>query len=123
MNQSVPIRPDARDPSPFRPVGEAAALLVARAMSGTGDLGVALVAVLRDHGGSLTLAEIRASYRGPVGRADLTRTLSALELSGLVHRRDLVTDAGCEPVWWAPRVPFAMPWTEAQARDRIGGGA
>lgn len=113
MSVLPPAGSDPGGSGTFQPVAVPAALLVARTMAGTGDLAGTVLALLRDHGGALTLAEIRGacpSSRAP-GRAALQRTLAALERVSLVHRRDLITDAGSEPCWWAPRVPFAMPWT------------
>lgn len=108
----------------FRPVGEVAAMMVARAMAGTGDLAPVLLSLLRDHGGALTLSEVCAAC--PVAHAKASvpvrGTLNALEKVGLVHRRDMVTLTGSELVWWAPRVPFAMPWTDV-ASGPISGGA
>ena len=105
----------------FRPVSDPASVVVAAAQAGTGDLAARLLALLRDHGGVLTFEEIRQSVPSELAptRARLRRTLGALEQTGLVHRRVLITLGGEEPAWWAPRVPFAMPWNrDPAARGR-----
>ena len=104
----------AAPPDTFRPVGDLAAVQVASAAAGTGDLARDLLAMLREAGGVRTLGEISADVCAPV--PDIGATLAALEATGLVHRRDLEMDGGNEPCWWAPRVPFAMPWNKEGRR-------
>lgn len=95
-------------PAPFEPIGDLAAVHVASARAGTGPLARRLLAWLRAQAGVRTLGEIWAGMGVPV--ADIEVTLAALEESGLVHRRDLELGGTSEPCWWAPSVPFAMPW-------------
>lgn len=98
--------------SPFQPIGDLAALQVAQACAGAGDLPRRLLHWLRDQQGVRTLGEIWAGMGAPV--AAIERCLAALEEAGLVHRRDLEIGGTCEPCWWAPQVPFAMPWNREE---------
>jgi len=92
--------------SGFRPIGDLAPEAVEAALAGTaaGDL----LGWLRAHGGVRTRAEIEAEG---FDAADLRRC----EAAGLVHRRDMMGEAGDVAVWWAPRVPLRMPWQERVA--------
>lgn len=94
----------------FRPVGDLAAVQVAAVQAGTGPLAEQLLAMLRAAGGVRVLIEIWADVDAPM--AEVKLTLAALEAVGLVHRRDLELGGAIEPCWWAPRVPFAMPWNK-----------
>lgn len=98
----------------FQHVGDLAAVQVAAARAGTGDLAKALLAMLRAAGGVRALVEIRAEVDAPM--SEVKPTLAALEEAGLVHRRELDMGGAEEPCWWAPRVPFAMPWNKEGRR-------
>ena len=95
-------------PAPFQPIDDLAALQVAQASASAGDLPRRLLHWLRSEQGVRTLGEIWAGMGAPV--ADIERSLTALEETGLVHRRLLEIGGASEPCWWAPMVPFAMPW-------------
>lgn len=71
-----------------------------------------VVASLRAHGGVRTLDELVPVFvevgLRPAPEA-MSMVLCALEVRGLVNRRDMVTEDGSQPVWWAPAFPFPHP--------------
>lgn len=99
-----------------RPIGVLSDAQAMRIAAGCGARAWGVVLALRDHGGVRTLGEIWEDVGVPIDA--LTESLSRLEDAGLIQRRDMLTDAGSQPVWWAPRVVIAGRAIEAMEDKR-----
>lgn len=94
----------------FRPIGALDEEALIQRLPRFGPDAVRMVVWLRGHGGVRTLAEIAAALER---RAEgLVPQIAALERVAVIHRRDMIIGGGSVPVFWAPGVVGAMPWTE-----------
>lgn len=88
----------------FTSIASAADLSVMRQLAGLGPHHAAIVDWLRGIDGVRTLAEIAGVFEVP--RPEIAAVLDHLVRLGVIEVRDMVTDAGSEPVWWAWRLPL-----------------
>jgi hypothetical protein len=87
----------------FRPLPAIAAALVERQAIRCGRDAPRLLRWMRQHGGVRTLPEIWEHLGVPI--PEIEQTLILMEGAGLLCRREMITESGDVPCWWAPGIP------------------
>lgn len=94
----------------FRALSALAAEEVERQAARCGRDAPRLLRWMRSHGGVRTLPEIWEQLGAPI--PEIEQTLGLMERVGLLCRREMITEPGDVPCWWAPGIPGHVAVTQ-----------